>query len=650
MEYIFTEVFSQQPPEISQYLVNTAILDRFCSPLCEAVCVHGVEPFTREIGGWEYISWLIKENMFLIPLDAQNRWFRFHHLFQKLLLNQLKRHLSPEDINALHAQASAWFAENGLMEEALKHALAGNNPVTAARLIAQHGFNLLNDEEWPRLERWLRMLPGDMIGQDPELLLLVSWLHVIYARYAELGSCLDKAEALFSARTTAEHIQGHLDALRGFEQFLAANGERTLTWTRRACENIPRKHRWARVFAFIIQAGAHQMLGDREKALSTIKEAMRDPDLGGGISQGYFQANPCFIYWMEADLTAMLQTAARSLRVAEECRVHQAIAHGLHFIGIAHYHRNELQAAEAKLVVVVKDRYSQHAWNFAHSAFALALIYQARGRTDEANQVGESVVSYALDTNNPVVLRVARAFQAELALRQGRLAEASHWASQFVAKPFVTMYRFYVPQLTLVRVLLAQDTMESREQAADLLKQLYDFVVSTHNTRFRIEMLALQAILHSSQRDEPAALKTLGEALTLAEPGGFIRLFADLGPPMADLLKRLVSQNVAVRYIGRILAAFSSDERGAAVDESDHTVAHPSDLSIQPLVEPLTNRELQILELLAQRLRNKEIAAKLFISAETVKKHLNTIYRKLNVTRRLQAVEKAHTLGILMRR
>ena len=127
--------------------------------------------------------------------------------------------------------------------------------------------------------------------------------------------------------------------------------------------------------------------------------------------------------------------------------------------------------------MVVEDPYSQHAWNFAHSAFALALIHQARGRTDEANQVGESVVSYGLDTNNPVVLKVARAFQAELALRQGRLAEASNWAEQFVAKPFISMYRFYVPQLTLVKVLLAQDTTDSREQAADLLKQLYDFVV-----------------------------------------------------------------------------------------------------------------------------------------------------------------------------
>ena len=177
------------------------------------------------------------------------------------------------------------------------------------------------------------------------------------------------------------------------------------------------------------------------------------------------------------------------------------------------------------------------------------------------------MVSCALDTRNPVVLRVAGAFQAELALRQGRLSEASQWATKFVAKPFVPMYRFYVPQLTFVKILLAQNTTVSREHAEDLLKQLFDFVVSTHNTRFQIEVLTLQALLCDIRGEGSAALEGLAKALGLAEPGGLIRLFVDLGPQMADLLKRLVRQNVAERYIGRIIAAFKEDEyRAMQVD------------------------------------------------------------------------------------
>jgi LuxR family maltose regulon positive regulatory protein len=200
MEYLFAEVFSRQPPEIILYLLGTAILDRFCGPLCEAVCAPGVEPFTCEMGGWEFIAWLKKENMFLIPLDPENRWFRYHHLFQNLLLNQLQRHHSPEDINALHAQASAWFAENGLIEEAIKHALEGGSSAEAARLVAQHGFNLVTDEQWITLQRWLNLLPEDILSQDPALAILVTWTHLVNSHEAELVSSLDRAEALLSAR------------------------------------------------------------------------------------------------------------------------------------------------------------------------------------------------------------------------------------------------------------------------------------------------------------------------------------------------------------------------------------------------------------------------------------------------------------------
>jgi LuxR family maltose regulon positive regulatory protein len=653
MEYLFTEVFARQPSEIIRYMMSSAILDRFCGPLCEAACVQDPEESTREISGWEFIAWLKKENLFLIPLDTENRWFSYHHLFQRLLFNQLIRHHGAEIINELHAKASAWYAENGLIEEALKHALAGGHPETAAQLIAKHGFDLSNDEQWPRLDRWLSMLSGEVIDQNPELLVLNSWLHVIYYRYTELVSCLSKAETLLASRSDIEYVIGHINALRTWQHNIDVNGERSLTCARLAFEKLPRKHRWARMLTFLDQAAAYQMLGDRENALATLAEAIRDPDLKDGMSQGFLHATPCFIYWMDADLTAMLQTAAHSLKVAEDFQTHTAIAHGLYYMGIAHYERNELPAAEEKLSILVKKPYDQHSLNFAHGAFALALVHQARGQTDAANQVGESVVSYGLDANHPILLNMGRAFQAELAYRQGRIAEASSWAEQFVAKPFIIMHRFYVPQLTLARVLLAQNTADSREKAADLLKQLYDFVTFSHNRRFQIDVLALQALFYDFQGEEQDALKSLTNALQIAEPGGFIRPFVDLGSTMADLLKRLHRKRVARDYIEKILAAFEQeDEQGVLSDAADQTTAsarqpqRPSPPS-QPLIEPLTNRELDVLELLAQRLSNQEIAEKMFVSIPTVKTHLQNIYGKLGVSKRREAVEKAKNLGIL---
>jgi LuxR family maltose regulon positive regulatory protein len=175
MEYLFTEVFSRQPPEISQYLMGTAILDRFCGPLCEAVYTPDFDSSKREVGGWDFIAWLKKENVFLIPLDTESRWFRYHHLFQRLLINQLKRHCSAEEINVLHSQASAWFAEEGLIEEALEHSLAAGDIPTAIQLVARHGHQLMDDQRWSRLERWLDMFPRDSAEESPEMLLFRLW-------------------------------------------------------------------------------------------------------------------------------------------------------------------------------------------------------------------------------------------------------------------------------------------------------------------------------------------------------------------------------------------------------------------------------------------------------------------------------------------
>jgi LuxR family maltose regulon positive regulatory protein len=308
-----------------------------------------------------------------------------------------------------------------------------------------------------------------------------------------------------------------------------------------------------------------------------------------------------------------------------------------------------LAAAERNLAAAVNDVKIGNVFNYAHSAFALALTYQAQNRPSEARETAELVVKYSLDTNNVPLLQMAHAFQAELALRQGKMSEASHWARSFDPEPYHAAHRFYVPQLTLAKILLAEDTAESRQSAADLLARLHDFFTSIHNIRFLIDVLAVQSLVDDAQGDEPAALDILERAVHLAEPGGWIRLFVDLGPRMADLLERLRQGGVAPDYIAQIMAAFP----GATKDDGplretngpgSSTVAHWGPSSP---VEPLTDRELDVLELLAQRLSNKEIAAHLVISPLTVKKHTVSIYGKLAVKNRRQAVSQAAELGIL---
>ncbi|MGE5601748.1 MAG: LuxR C-terminal-related transcriptional regulator, partial [Nitrososphaerales archaeon] len=278
-----------------------------------------------------------------------------------------------------------------------------------------------------------------------------------------------------------------------------------------------------------------------------------------------------------------------------------------------------------------------------YSAFILALIHQARGSSDLAREAATWTISYLRETRCESLLPLAGAFRAELAAMQGDLGAANSWANSVNFHiPLTLMAFFYAPQLAPAKILLAHNTPASRRQAGAALARLYDFVTTTHNTRFSIEVLALQALLQHAEGEAAESLALLEQAVLMAEPGGFIRLFADLGPRMAGLLARLRDAGVAPVYIGHILQAFAEDaptapNQGATVRRTGHT----------ELIEPLSDREREILALLAQRLSNKEIAQALVIAPTTVKRHTTNIYQKLQAHGRREAVAKAIRLGLL---
>jgi LuxR family maltose regulon positive regulatory protein len=656
MDYIVREIISQQSPDMQEFLLTTSILERFCAPLCDAICPPGAEPDICVITGQEFLKSLEQSNLFVVPLDDQHRWFHYHHLFQQILKHQLKRRCSSEYIEALHKRASAWFSENGLIEEALHHALKGGDSAGAVQIVAQHRHELMNQEQWHRLRRLLSLISRDVYEKNPDLLIVESWTLWNQMRLSEMGDTLDLVESLLTAMpkesTTAKALQGEVDALRSVQYLLGApyDGPRALAHAQQAIQKIPRQRHTQRGFAITMLAMSYQMAGDLENAYSVVFDAMREKEGHRTTFHTRLLMTLGFIYWVEADLIRLQQTADQQLKLGQELDLSESIGIAEYFLGISHYCRNELTAAERKLAAVVKDINIGNIFNFAHSAFTLALTYQAQGRTSEALDLTELVVSHSLDANNAPLLKMAHAFQAELALRQGNMAEAIHWVKGYEPEPFRAAHLFYVPQLTRVKVLLAKGTFESQRKAADLLAGLHDFFTSIHNTRFLIYVLAMQALLYDGRGNDSEALSVLEYAIKLARPGGFIRPFLDLGPEMEGLLHRLAEQNIAVKYVGQLLEAFNNDGIRALPEPSGGQSIHPSAGTTQPRDEALTGRELEILTLLAKRLRNKEIAEKLFISPETVKRHTINIYSKINVHTRQEAVAKARVMGIFSRK
>jgi len=314
--------------------------------------------------------------------------------------------------------------------------------------------------------------------------------------------------------------------------------------------------------------------------------------------------------------------------------MHWSSSYAHYYLGIAYYERNDLAKAEEHLNLLLQQPDLYGTVNVFHSALPLGLLYMAKEQPNKARETLQFIADLAYQRQNALFITLSAVLKAELDLREGKTQAAIYWAGDFKLGPLMAMHRFYVPELTYVNAMLAID---DQEEASAVLNRLESHTHSIHHTNTRIKVLALQALLAIRQADEATALVKLEQAVILARSGGFIRYFVDLGSAeIADLLRQLQHRGVASTYIARILAAFPTNGAGPKT-------AIPS----QPLIEPLTYRELEVLELLADRLTNKEIADKLVISLSTVKQHSHNIYQKLQVKNRRQAADKATSLKIL---
>jgi LuxR family maltose regulon positive regulatory protein len=654
MDYMVSEIVSQQPPDIKEYLLPSAVLDRFCAPLCEAICVGRNESKMCSLSGQTFIDRLVRNNMFIIPLDDHRRWYRFHHLFRQLLQREMNRHFKPETINELHNRAGSWFAHNDLPDEALQYLLAAGNIPAARQLVVTLRYDLTKHEQWHRLESWINAMPKESVNKDPELLIAIAWLHENRERIPDMLSVIKRIDRLLAdgatGTTETSSVIGELNALKAGNFYLSGDVRRAGEHANQAIAQIPQHHLSERAYALLVWAFTHQMSGGAKKAREVIYEALTSDEPAGSTYSARLLLALSFIDWLEGDLSGVRQNAAQLLKLGHTYDLLESKTFGNYHLGLVAYYLAETETAREHLTAAVKWGQIVDPNTYIHGNCALALSYQAGDQPGKASQIAQTLVEYALQTQNTGLLQTVKALNAELALRQGRISEAGHWAKEHSSEPPKQAMRFFVPQMTLAKILLAQGTATSRQESLGLLARLHEFYESVHNKHCLIEVLALKAMLHDAAGDRPAALADLAEALILAHPSRRKRPFLDLGPKMAALLEMLGHQKRFERYIGEILATF---DRFTPSSLQNISIPKASQLPTPPLEPPckpdprLTNREIDIVKLLSRRLSNKEIAEKLFISPETVKRHTINIYRKLSVHNRQEAVVRAKALGLL---
>lgn len=626
MDYLVEEVLEQQPASVQTFLLRTSILDRLCGPLCDAVVL---EP---SVSGQETLEDLDRANLFIVPLDNERHWYRYHHLFADLLWQRLRQGVSSSpgdegpDVAELHSRASQWYEDNGLELEAFHHAAAANDMDRAERLIEGKGMPLHFRGAMVPVLHWLASLPASILDARPSLWVTYASALMISGRPSGVEQKLQAAEAALQgaeADDRTRDLEGHIAALRALVAATQNRLETIIVQSHRALQLLRPDNLPVRTMTMLTLGLAYQLQGDRAAASRAYTEV---------ISIGQASGNMMFAVAAASSL-GRIQEADNQLRLAAE-----TYRHILHMVGdpahmaageaqrgLTHifYEWNDLDAAEQYGQQSIQSVRQLECDIPVACEVLLARLKLARGDAAAAAAMLATAAESARQHNYVNQMPEIAAAQVLVLLHQGNLAAAAHLAQT------------HDLPTGQARVHLARGDPSA---ALAVLEPLRNQVEAAGCAAEQLKVMVLQAVAHYAHGEKDEAVQLLADALALAEPEGLVRTFLDEGLPMGRLLSEAAARGIMPDYVATLLAAFGAEARKKE---------KPSSPPAQPLIEPLSQRELEVLQLIAQGLSNREIGERLCLALSTVKGHSRIIFDKLQVQRRTEAVARARELGLL---
>ncbi len=639
VDYLLEEVLQRLSDEIQTFLLRTSILDRLCGPLCETVlgCRVSGGNDAPAVSAQAMLERLEAANIFIVPLDNERRWYRYHQLFADLLQKKLwdgtarNEEHGKDGVADLHIRASEWYEDQGMEFQAFQHAVAAADTGRAARLMEGEGMPLLFRGAVAPVLNWLRSLPGDELDARPSLWVMYASALLMTGQMNEARQKLKAGElALPKAEEdeTSRDLIGHIASIRATLAVSEHQVETIRTESLRALEFLHPDNLPVRTSAIWTLGYAYQLQGDRAAAGRAYAEALSLSQAIGHTTIA-MMASLGLGMMQEGDnrLHEANETYMNTLNLAGEppppaaCEAHLGLAR-------ISYEWNDLDSAmrHVEKSIGLAKRFDQSDRTVAGEA-VLAKIKLARGEAAEAASILAKAEQSARDQNFEKQLPSITAMQVRMLIRRGNLARAAHLA------------RKHRQQYSLVRVLLAQG------DAAAALKELEPLEREAEDKGWedqRLKAKILKAAALGVYGDHPRAVEQLAEALTMAEAGGNIRSFIDEGPPMYELFRHAAGSRGIAHDLAGWIVVFENEAADGIV--RSHI---PARKPAMPPIEPLSERELEVLRLIAQGLSNREISDRLFIALPTVKGHNRIIFDKLQVKRRTEAVARAREWGLL---
>jgi LuxR family maltose regulon positive regulatory protein len=661
VDYLVEEVLDRQAEAVHSFLLETSILDRLSGPLCDAVRFGGAEtPGSSaradavRFGGAEtpdsaeganagmhddsqaLLEELDRRNLFLVPLDGKRRWYRYHRLFADLLRHRLHQ-ARPKRVPALHRRASRWYEDNGFLTDAVEHALAAEDFERVAGLIEPASWAHLSQGGAATLLGWLDALPAELLHSRPRLDLLYAWALLAAMQLEAIEARLHDVERRLPAAGPTP-IRGEIATIRATLAGLRGDTPAAIELAEEALDHLPAGELHLRGILADILGAAYDASGNTEAASQAYTEAAALCQAAG---------NPLIALIALGNLARLQEMQGRLRQAADTCYQALELAAGLQgepppSVGMAEaglgklaYEWDELDDAARHLEAAIeRGRRGGIVELVAAGCAALAPVYQARGDLEGVTALIEEAERLVQTVGISAGSRAqVAATRARLWLQQGDLEATAGWASGLAVDDDYDPLR-QVEVIALARLLLALAPSEP-DRLEDALRLLEDLLRATEAQGWMgqaLEILVLQAVALQMAGEPEQAMDALVRALSLGEPEGYVRTFLDLGAPMRELLQAAARRGIRPAYVERLLARATGETAPAA----------PS-----PLVEPLSDRELEVLRLIAAGLSNREVARELVITPGTAKWHAHNIYGKLGVHSRTQAVARARELGLL---
>jgi len=656
LDYLIDEVLNHQSENLQTFLLQTAILDRLTGSLCDAL--------THNDNGQETLELLEQKNLFIVPLDEERQWYRYHHLFADLLLQRLTQTQSAH-LASLQRKASKWYEENGFTNESIEYALQGDDFERASDLI---------ELAWPEMDEsfqsdkwlgWVKSVPDEIIRAKPVLCVGYAWALLNSGQMEAADTRLQDAEHWLEPTTAMSEkiddpsikmvvvdeeqfrsLPASIATIRSFLAQAFGDVSGTVKYARRALALLLDDDYITRGRVAVILGLAYWANGDLEAAHQSYAEGMANMRKVGNI---LFTIAGTFILAdiriTQGRLREAYRTYKQSLQLAADDGVPMLSGTEDLYRGMSeiHYEQGDYEAARKNLRI--SEELSEPSMVYQYRlCIAQARLKEAQGDPDNALALLDEAERIYYRTVLPDV-RPVSALKTRVWVRQGRLDEALGWARELSLSVNDDLsYLREFEHITLARILIAQfmyDGVDSSiNEARGILARLLGAAEEGGRTGSVIEILVLQALAHDAQGDISPALVSLECALILAEPEGYVRIFVDEGPPMAQLLNEALQREIVPDYVRKLLGAFSDAEP----EQADLVQGQPTG---SQLIEPLSEREIEVLQFIAAGHKYQEIAERLVISLNTVRHHTKNIYSKLDVNNRTQAITKANDLNLL---